>query len=51
MMAMGFLTFGAASSGFVLNNYASGDALATVARVPILASVRFFSLLESHKCS
>ena len=51
MMAMGFLTFGAASSGFVLNNYASGDALATVARVAILASVRFFSLLESHKCS
>jgi len=35
MMCVGFLTFGGATSGFVLNNYASGDGLATLARFAI----------------
>lgn len=35
MMSMGFLTFGGASQGFVLNNYASSDVLATLARLAI----------------
>ena len=35
IMSMGFLTFGGASSGFVLNNYASTDSLASVARLAI----------------
>ena len=39
MMSIGFLTFGGASSGFVLNNYASADSLASVARLAVGASL------------
>jgi amino acid permease len=35
IMAVGFLTFGGATQGFVLNNYASSDQLATLARFAI----------------
>lgn len=35
MMCVGFLTFGGATAGFVLNNYASSDGLATLARFAI----------------
>jgi len=35
IMSMGFLTFGGATEGFVLNNYASKDVIATVARFAI----------------
>jgi len=35
MMALGFLTFGGATSGFVLNNYSGIDSLASVARLAI----------------
>lgn len=35
MMSIGFLTFGGASSGFVLNNYSGSDILATVGRSAI----------------
>jgi len=41
MRSAGFLTFGSASSGFILNNYATADALAVVARVGIFSSVTF----------
>lgn len=37
----GFLTFGGHSSGFILNNYASADSLATVARLAIGAGIVF----------
>jgi sodium-coupled neutral amino acid transporter 11 len=35
IMSIGFLTFGGATSGFILNNYASQDQLATLARFAI----------------
>lgn len=35
VMAIGFLTFGGSSAGFVLNNYSNNDSLATVARFAI----------------
>eukprot|EP01038_Epipyxis_sp_PR26KG_P006856 gene6856-9390_t len=35
VMILGFLTFGGHSTGFILNNYASSDKLATLARVAI----------------
>ncbi len=35
MMSMGFLTFGGTTAGFVLNNYAGNDMLATLARLAI----------------
>eukprot|EP01036_Dinobryon_divergens_P030819 gene30819-40121_t len=35
VMTIGFLSFGGHATGFVLNNYASSDSLATVARVAI----------------
>lgn len=35
MMSTGFLTFGGATLGFVLNNYASGDTLISFARLAI----------------
>lgn len=35
MMNLGYLTFGGVTSGFVLNNYANADALATFARMAI----------------
>lgn len=35
MMNLGFLTFGGATSGFVLNNYAGSDALASFARLAV----------------
>ena len=41
MMAFGFLTFGTATAGNVLNNYAASDQLAAYARVAILASMVF----------
>jgi len=39
--AFGFLTFGGASSGYILNNYANSDRLATVARVAVASSLVF----------
>ena len=39
MMSIGFLTFGGSTAGFVLNNYASNDALITVARLAIGLSI------------
>jgi len=41
IMTAGYLTFGSASSGFILNNYATADALAVVARLGIFSSVTF----------
>lgn len=35
IMCVGFLTFGGSTAGFVLNNYAGGDGLATLARFAI----------------
>ena len=35
MMNLGYLTFGGVTSGFVLNNYANSDVLATFARMAI----------------
>ena len=37
--AVGFLAFGSASSGFILNNYSSKDILATISRVAIFVAV------------
>lgn len=39
--AFGFLTFGGASSGYILNNYATTDRLAAVARVAVASSLVF----------
>ena len=39
--AFGFLTFGGASSGFILNNYANSDRLASIARVFVASSIVF----------
>ncbi|CAN0349134.1 unnamed protein product [Pylaiella littoralis] len=39
--AFGFLTFGGSSSGYILNNYATTDRLATVARVAVASSLVF----------
>lgn len=41
MTAFGFLTFGGSSSGYILNNYATTDRLATVARVAVASSLVF----------
>mmetsp|Transcript_21613 Transcript_21613/g.55207 ORF Transcript_21613/g.55207 Transcript_21613/m.55207 type:complete len:497 (+) Transcript_21613:76-1566(+) len=41
IMAGGYLTFGGASQGLILNNYAQGDPLAFLARVGISASILF----------
>lgn len=41
MTAFGFLTFGGASSGYILNNYHTTDRLATVARVAVASSLVF----------
>lgn len=41
MTAFGFLTFGGASSGYILNNYATTDRLATLARVAVASSLVF----------
>ncbi len=41
MTAFGFLTFGGASSGYILNNYANTDNLATVARIAVASSLVF----------
>lgn len=35
----GFLTFGANSSGFILNNYSSNDILATISRMAIFVAI------------
>jgi amino acid permease len=35
----GFLTFGAASNGYILNNYATGDFLMSLSRVAIAVSI------------
>lgn len=35
IMSCGFMTFGGSSTGFILNNYASADNLATLARIAI----------------
>lgn len=39
--AFGFLTFGGASSGFILNNYANSDRLASLARIFVATSIVF----------
>eukprot|EP01084_Bolivina_argentea_P292720 503311_1 len=39
MMAFPFLTFGKASKGFILNNYASSDMGAFLARIAVLGSI------------
>ena len=41
IMTAGFWTFGAASQGFILNNYATADSLALLARIGISASIIF----------
>jgi len=41
IMAGGYLTFGGASQGLILNNYATSDPLAFVARLGISASILF----------
>merc|ERR1711871_982657 len=41
IMYAGFLTFGGASSGFVLNNYSTNDGLATLARAAIGFGILF----------
>jgi len=41
VMCTGFLTFGASSQGLILNNYATSDSLAFLARVGIGASIIF----------
>jgi len=41
VMSAGYLTFGAASQGLILNNYATSDSLAFLARVGIGASIIF----------
>jgi sodium-coupled neutral amino acid transporter 11 len=41
IMVAGFLTFGASAQGLILNNYATADALAFVARLGIASSVLF----------
>lgn len=41
VMIAGFLTFGGTCQGFILNNYASNDVLATVARVAIGLGIVF----------
>jgi len=41
IMCAGFLTFGSASQGFILNNYATKDSLAFLARVGISTSIIF----------
>ena len=40
-MTWGFLTFGAASQGLILNNYATSDPLAFIARLGIGCSIIF----------
>lgn len=39
--AFGFLTFGGASSGYILNNYANSDRLASLARIFVSVSIVF----------
>lgn len=39
--AFGFLTFGGASSGYILNNYANSDRLAALARIFVATSIVF----------
>lgn len=41
IMCTGFLTFGSASQGLILNNYATSDTLAFIARCGIAASIMF----------
>ena len=41
IMAGGYLTFGGASQGLILNNYATSDPLAFIARLGISASILF----------
>jgi amino acid permease len=41
VLVIGFLTFGGNAQGFILNNYASTDSLATVARIAIGGGVLF----------
>jgi len=41
VMVAGFLTFGSASQGLILNNYATSDPLAFLARVGIASSIIF----------
>ena len=40
-MIAGFTTFGGASQGLILNNYASADKLSTIARIATLLTIIF----------
>jgi amino acid permease len=37
--SFGFLTFGAAANGLILNNYSAGDALASISRIAVAISI------------
>eukprot|EP00588_Corethron_pennatum_P012437 CAMPEP_0194275196 /NCGR_PEP_ID=MMETSP0169-20130528/8099_1 /TAXON_ID=218684 /ORGANISM="Corethron pennatum, Strain L29A3" /LENGTH=481 /DNA_ID=CAMNT_0039018605 /DNA_START=69 /DNA_END=1514 /DNA_ORIENTATION=- len=39
--SLGFLTFGSNSAGLILNNYATGDALASLSRIAVALSIVF----------
>mmetsp|Transcript_9563 Transcript_9563/g.19477 ORF Transcript_9563/g.19477 Transcript_9563/m.19477 type:complete len:491 (-) Transcript_9563:57-1529(-) len=39
--SIGFLTFGASSNGFILNNYSTKDQLATISRIAVAVSIVF----------
>lgn len=39
--SLGFLTFGASSNGFILNNYSTKDQLATISRIAVAVSIVF----------
>lgn len=41
MAGLGFLTFGAASSGLILNNYSTSDSLMGIARIAVALSIVF----------
>jgi amino acid permease len=41
MSALGFLTFGSASNGLILNNYSTQDALMSLSRIAVAISITF----------
>ena len=48
--ALGFLTFGSASNGLVLNNYAASDTLMSISRVAVAVSLVFSYPLAFQGC-
>jgi amino acid permease len=50
MASMGFLTFGSASSGLILNNYSPGDALIFGSRLAVAVSLVFSYPLAFQGC-